>query len=163
MFSLGHLGPIKGHDDSIKAMPRIMSRFSNVRLYIAGDRSPEDHERLHSLIEELNLQGVVILLGQIANSLEWMQACDIFLQPSREEAFGLAFLEAGLCSKPTVSTLIGRIPEIVIDGETGYLTNTLNPDGLADRVITLLASEDDMTTKGAAAKRHITKNFNLSV
>jgi len=162
LFSLGHLGPIKGHDDSIKAIPRIRSRFPDVRLYIAGDGLAEDHERLHSLIEERHLQGVVILLGQITNSLEWMQACDIFLQPSREEAFGLVFLEAGLCSKPTVSTLVGGVPEIIVDGETGHLVSTLNPDGLAEKVIELLASEEDIATMGAAAKQYIEKNFVLS-
>ncbi len=162
LFSLGHLGPIKGHEDSIKAMPKIRSRFPDVRLFIAGDGLAEDHERLHALIEERHLQGAVILLGQITNSLEWMQACDIFLQPSREEAFGLVFLEAGLCGKPTVSTLIGGIPEIIVDGETGHLVSTLNPDGLAKKVVELFASEEDMAAMGAAAKQYIAKHFMLS-
>ena len=162
LLSLGHLGPIKGHEDSIKAMPAIRDRFPETRLYIGGDGLAEDHERLHALIEELSLQGVVILLGQITNSLEWLQACDIFLQPSREEAFGLVFLEAGFCAKPSVSTAIGGIPEIIIDGETGYLVNTHHPDEVAEKVIALIASEQDRLAMGDAAKRHISKNFGLS-
>ena len=162
LFSLGHLGPIKGHEDSIKAMPAIRSRFPEARLYIAGDGLAEDHERLHALIEELSLQGVVILLGQITNSLEWLQACDIFLQPSREEAYGLVFLEAGLCAKPSVSTAIGGIPEIVIDGETGYLVNTRSPSEVAEKVNALIASEPERLAMGEAAKRYVRKNFDLS-
>lgn len=162
LFSLGHLGPIKGHEDSIKAMPAIRNKFPEARLYIAGDGLAEDHERLHALIEDLSLQGVVILLGQITNSLEWLQACDIFLQPSREEAYGLVFLEAGLCAKPSVATAIGGIPEIVIDGETGYLVNTRSPSEVAEKVNELIASESDRLSMGEAARRYISKNFDLS-
>jgi glycosyltransferase involved in cell wall biosynthesis len=162
LFSLGHLGPIKGHEDSIKAMPAIRSRFPEAKLYIAGAGLAEDHERLHALIEKLSLQGVVVLLGQITNSLEWLQACNIFLQPSREEAFGLVFLEAGLCAKPTVSTAVGGIPEIIVDGETGYLVNTLNPDAVAEKVNVLLASEQERLDMGEAARQHICKNFSLT-
>jgi len=161
LLSLGHLGPIKGHEDSIRAMALIKPEFPNCRLYIAGDGEITDHERLHELIESLNLQGDVILLGQITNALDWMMACDIFLQPSREEAFGLVFLEAGLCRKPTVATRVGGIPEIIEDGVNGYLVQPNAPDQLADRILQLLSSKEKMDTMGESASDIVSQRFDL--
>lgn len=162
IFSLGHLGSIKGHDDSIKALSIVKRKFRDAKLYIAGDGSEADHERLHLLIEELKVQNSVILLGQITNALEWMQACDLFLQPSLEEAFGLVFLEAGLCKKPTIATTVGGIPEIIDDGVTGYLVSPQKPDALAEKIITLLSSEERMQQMGDAAHAKVKQHFVLS-
>lgn len=161
ILSLGHLGPIKGHDESIRALSLIKKDFRNAKLYIGGDGSEADSERLHTLIEELKLQDSVILLGQITNSLEWMKACDIFLQPSREEAFGLVFLEAGLCKKPTVATRVGGIPEIIVDGVTGFLVKPFRPDQIAEKLSALLCSHELMETMGNAARLRVEQEFNL--
>ncbi len=162
LFSLGHLGPIKGHEDSIEAVALLRKKNSSIRLYIAGDGLAADYERLHEQIDRLNLRGSVVLLGQITNAMEWMQACDIFLQPSREEAFGLVFLEAGLCSKPTVATDIGGIPEIIVNDKTGYLVKTHSPSLLADKLEELINSNDKLKSMGKAARLHIIQNFSLS-
>lgn len=161
IFSLGHLGPIKGHEDSIKAMAIVKSVYTDCRLYIGGDGTIADHERLHELIEKMHLQGDVIMLGQITNSLEWMMACDIFLQPSREEAFGLVFLEAGLCEKPSVSTRVGGIPEILTDGQNGYTVKTHSPEELAARILELYSEPGKIEEMGASAKKIVTERFDL--
>jgi len=162
LLSLGHLGTIKGHDDSIRAMVQIREQFPDTYLYIGGDGTVQDHERLHSLIEELNLQGFVILLGQITNGLEWLMACDIFTLPSREEAFGLVFLEAGLCAKPTVATRVGGIPEIIQHEKTGYLVKPQHFDELAVRIIELLSNEEKRRRMGRLAREHVLAHFDLN-
>ncbi len=162
ILSLGHLGTIKGHDDSIRAIALIKEKIPDVKLYIGGDGESTDYERLHSLIEELHLQDTAILLGQVTNAMEWMEACDIFLQPSLEEAFGLVFIEAGLCGKPSIATRVGGIPEIIVEGKSGYLVKPHDPDAIANRALELLGSEQLMADFGKFADQYVQENFLLS-
>lgn len=162
ILSLGHLGSIKGHDDSIAALAKIKPEFPNVKLYIGGDGTQADYRRLSLLVERLELQDSVTLLGQIINPIEWIIASDIFLQPSREEAFGLVFLEAGACKKPTIATRVGGIPEIIEDGVTGYLVETHQPDSIAEKLVSLLSDEKKAIAMGNRAYTRIMSKFLLS-
>ena len=162
ILSLGHLGPIKGHDDSIQAISLVKKKIPGIKLYIGGDGEIADYERLHTLIENLKLQDSAILLGQVINSLEWMEACDIFLQPSLEEAFGLVFIEAGLCRRPCIATNVGGIPEIIVDGQSGFLVNPHDHEAIASRILDLLESVGKRQTMGEAAFNHVQQNFLLS-
>lgn len=162
LFSLGHLGSIKGHDDSIAAMVSIKKQFPEAKLFIAGDGSNEDYERLHSLIDALQLSKSVTLLGQIGKPELWLWACDVFLLPSREEGFGLVFIEAGYCSKATVTTRVGGIPDIVIDGETGLLCAPSHPDQLADNILKLLKHPGLAKKMGQNARKRVQTGFDLN-
>ncbi len=162
ILSLGHLGTIKGHDDSIRALALVRARIPEVKLYIGGDGDSTEYERLHSLIEELQLQDSAILLGQVSNAMEWMMACDIFLQPSIEEAFGLVFIEAGLCKKPCIATRVGGIPEIILEGKSGFLVKPHDVEAIAARILELLESEDKLARMGNFAYQNILENFLLS-
>lgn len=136
----------------------LANNHPEVTLYIAGDGSEADFERLNLLIQQHRFQQQVTLLGQITNSMEWMQACDIFLQPSREEGFGLVFVEAGLCGKPTITTHVGGIPDI-INNETGYLVEPQQPAKIAKCISVLLNDPDKAMHLGDAAKRRINQHF----
>lgn len=166
IFSAGHLGPIKGHDDSINALALLKQSspalFKQLHLYIAGDGSESDYQRLKDLIKKAQLTDKVTLLGQITNIMEWMQACDIFLQPSREEGFGLVFIEAGLCHKPTLATHVGGIPDIIINGETGYLVEPENPAMLANRLSELLTDTEKAKQICQQAYERTLEHFLLS-
>ena len=162
ILSLGHLGEIKGHEESIKAVAAMHRLEPGVRLYIGGDGSQADYDRLNALIEELNVQEAVILLGQITNVIEWLHACDVFLQPSREEAFGLVFIEAGLCKRPTIATKVGGIPEIIADGETGYLVDVNSPQQIEEKLTELFSSPEKCSRMGQAAYDRVVDNFILT-
>lgn len=161
LLSVGHLGPIKGHDDSIAALAMLQRQGRSARLYIAGDGDESDYQRLRKLVVELDLEHAVTLLGQVGNVQEWLQACDVFLQPSREEAFGLVFLEAGLAAKPTVATAVGGIPEIVEHGETGLLVPPEDPAAIAAAIEKLLGDREVAAAMGAAARTRIVENFSI--
>ena len=161
-LSLGHLGPIKGHEDSIRAIAQVREQVPGIRLYIAGDGAPGDYTRIEGLIGELGLEERVTLVGQVANPLDWLAACDVFLLPSIEEAFGLVFLEAGLCGRPAIGTRIGGIPEIIRDGVTGYLVDPGDPEAISKRLLSILESPDAADRMGVAARKHVTGNFLLN-
>lgn len=162
VLSLGHLGPIKGHDDSIRAVAKLTAKYPDIRLYIAGDGAIQDRQRLTTLIKELQLGEHVTLLGQISQALQWMKACDIFLQPSREEGFGLVFLEAGACEKPVIATHVGGIPDIIESGKTGILVAPEQPEEIATALDKLLGNPDIRSSYGKEACMRVTQHFNLN-
>ena len=67
---------------------------------------------------------------------------DLFLLPSESESFGLAALEAMACEVPVIATLAGGLPEVVVDGETGYLCPVGDVEGMAAAALRLLSDED---------------------
>ncbi|MGY5450632.1 glycosyltransferase family 4 protein [Agarivorans sp. MS3-6] len=158
LFSAGHLGRIKGHQDTIKAFKQISDQY-DCQLYIAGSGSNKETKVLKRYRDKLHLQDQVHFLGQISNASLWMDAADIFVQPSREEAFGLVFIEAGLHHTPVVATNVGGIPDIIISGETGYLVPVASPDALVEALRSLIESSQLREQFGAAAEQRIKSNF----
>lgn len=161
LLSLGHLGAIKGHDYTLAALEIVVKRFPDVHLYIGGDGQPEDRERLRTLIQKYGLKDCVTLLGEVANAFELFTACDVFVQPSLEEAFGLVFIEAGAHGKATVATSVGGIPDIVIDNETGILVPPGDSSALALAIIKLLEKPEWTAQLGRNARERIVANFSL--
>ena len=90
---------------------------------------------VHERIEFLGKQG----RGQVAKLLH---CCDVFVQPSRSETFGIAIIEAMACKKPVVATRVGGIPEIIENGKNGILVEPDNPDALAEAIMTVLKNKD---------------------
>ncbi|WP_394171952.1 glycosyltransferase family 4 protein [Thalassotalea litorea] len=138
LFSLGHLGEIKGHQHTICALQYIDN--PNVHLYIAGSGSESEKSELKALVAKHQLQDRVHFIGQTNIANQWMQACDIFIQPSLEEAFGLVFIEAGSYSKPVIATNVGGIKDIILNNQTGLLVEPGQPEEIA-AAITLLQSD----------------------
>lgn len=159
ILSVGHLGPIKGHDDSIEAFSHVVRVYPDAYLYIAGDGSEGDFKRLQKLIATHSLSHAVTLLGQVSDVAARFDACDIFLQPSREEAFGLVFIEAGIHGKPVVATRIGGIPEIVVDQETGLLVDIASPEALAEAIMRLCNDAELRNEMGLAGARRVSEHF----
>ena len=160
VFSAGHLGEIKGHDISIQALSMI-DPPDRPHLYIAGDGSPQEYARLQQLIHSLQLDNQVTLLGQVSNPMHWMIACDIFLQPSLEEGFGLVFVEAGCCSRPCIATAVGGIKDIIIDHETGLLVPPGSATAVKDALAQLLHNPEFSQELGHNAQRRVQQQFTL--
>lgn len=160
LVSIGHLGYIKGHQDTLTALANLKS--DNIHLYIAGDGSAEEKEKLNQQIASLALQNKVTFLGQISNPQQWLCACDIFIQPSIEEAFGLVFIEAGAQGKPVIATNVGGIKEIIIDGITGLLVKPSSPKALTEACQQLVDSPEQRNKMGLAAYERVKNNFSIT-
>lgn len=164
LLSIGHLGHIKGHQDTIAALSilKIQELPYNIHLYIAGDGNSAEKQKLDDQINQLKLENNVTFLGQITNATQWLIACDIFVQPSIEEAFGLVFIEAGAQAKPVISTTVGGIKEIILHEETGYLIAPESPNELADALQRLILSPELRTTLGKQAYLRVQENFSIN-
>lgn len=161
LLSIGHLGKIKGHQDTIAALSSLVTDHKNIHLYIAGEGSKDEKDNLLALVKYLSLNNYITFLGQIHNAPQWLEACDIFVQPSIEEAFGLVFAEAGAKSKPVVATHVGGIKEIIINGETGHLVPPSAVEKLTQALKRLLESSEERKLFGENGYLRISTQFSI--
>lgn len=131
--------PVKRVADTVRLLARILPKVP-AKLLLVG----EGPERLfvQQLVRELKLTNHVLFLGQ-QDYLEKLLACvDLFLLPSETESFGLVALEAHACGVPVIASRTGGIPEVVLDGETGFLVPVGEIGEMADRAERLLTDPD---------------------
>jgi glycosyltransferase involved in cell wall biosynthesis len=146
----------KGHGVALDALRRLVERLPQVRLIIAGD-GPTAAEVARMAAP---LGDAVVLAGYRDDVMEFLDATDVLLHPSRTEAFPTALLEAMAASVPVVATRVGGIPEIVVHGRTGVL---VEPPPLADRfadaLLPLLCDADLRRRMGVAGRRRFEEEF----
>ncbi|TLU65777.1 glycosyltransferase family 4 protein [Thalassotalea litorea] len=152
LFSLGHLGEIKGHHHTIDALQYLDN--PKVHLYIAGSGEEGEKLALRKRVAKHQLQERVHFIGQTDIADEWMQACDIFVQPSLEEAFGLVFIEAGSFAKPVIATSVGGIKEIILNNQTGLL---VKPGQSKEIAAAIEALEGDKSIRQSLGEKGFTR------
>src|SRR5690606_8948855 len=99
-----------------------------------------ERKNMEDLSRKLNLFDSIRFLGKQDAIEELLSISDVFLLPSATESFGLAALEAMACEVPVVSSNAGGIPEVNIDGETGFLCPVGDIQEMADKTILLLTN-----------------------
>jgi len=127
----------------------LLMRGYNVELHIAG--SGKQATYLKDLAHELGITERVIFEGKVPNSRlkELYRECDIFVLPSivdsrgETEGLGVVLLEALSYQMPVVASDVGGIPDIIKDGETGYLAKQKDPQSLADKIITVMENHEN--------------------
>ena len=139
---VGRLHPLKGVNYLIEAMSAIIRKNPKVKLLLVGDG--EERQNLGNLVIDQGLSKCVTFIGQIPNEKvsQYMAASDVFVLPSLSEGFGVVNLEAMACGLPIVATNVGGIPEIVKDGENGFLVEPENSVEIAEKVLMLLENDD---------------------
>ncbi|MCI0463891.1 MAG: glycosyltransferase family 4 protein [Gemmataceae bacterium] len=138
---LANLAPHKGQETAIRAVALLKQRRVDVACWLAGvERGGEESftARLRGLIGELGVGDRVRLLGQRRDAPDLLRAADFFLLPSTSEGLPLSVLEAQASKVPVLAAPTAGIPDVVRDGETGFLIAADDAVGYADRLQTLL-------------------------
>jgi N-acetyl-alpha-D-glucosaminyl L-malate synthase BshA len=130
--------PVKRIMDVLEIFERV-SRVIPSRLLMVGDGP--DRSRAEAFCRDHGLRERVFFLGNIPNLEEVVGAADLFLLPSDAESFGMAALEAMASEVPVIGTRAGGLPEVVIDGETGFLLPVGDIDAMAERAIEILSDD----------------------
>ena len=137
IVSVGRLSRRKGFDQVIRALPLLARRGLDVRYAAIG--IGEDRAYLESLADELGVAGSVHFLGHVSpdDLPRWYNAADVVTMPNREingdtEGFGMVFIEAAACAKPTVAGLAGGTGAAVVDGVTGLRVDGASVDAVAE-------------------------------
>ena len=149
----GRLVPLKGADDLVRAMAIAVRQVPGARLLMAGDGP--DRPRIERLIDDHGVRGAVTMLGHVPRprldevlGAAWVQAI-----PSRYlEPFTNTAAEAMMRGTAVVATATGGTPEIVGEGETGFLVPPGEPAGLAERLVQLLRNRELAEQMGAKAR-----------
>ena len=131
--------PVKRVEDVIRVFHRLVQDGMAVNLLLAGDGP--DRASAERLARELGVCGRIRFLGKQEPIEELLSIADVFLIPSGSETFGLAALEAMACSVPVVSSHIGGLPELNVDGETGFLCPLGDIEALTEKTRAILSDD----------------------
>mgnify|MGYP003594854306 FL=1 len=132
----------------VKRIPDVINVFFKIqnqipaKLMLVGD-GPE-RENAERLVADLGIEDKVIFFGNSNEIDQILSYSDLFLLPSETESFGLAALEAMAWSVPVISTNNGGLPEVNLDGFSGYLSDVGNIDEMANRAISILKNNDTL-------------------
>lgn len=159
--TVGRLDPIKNQKMMIKALKIVQQNYPDTFLVIVGD-GPE-RVNLESLASQLNLSSRVIFTGFREDIHHYLKIMDIFLLTSFSEGTAITLLEAMASSLPCIVTNVGGNPEIVKDGETGFVIPSDDEKALAEKICMLFRDRDtDMIEKmGREGRRRFGENFTV--
>jgi N-acetyl-alpha-D-glucosaminyl L-malate synthase BshA len=141
---------VKRPVDCIEILAKIKNKGGKARLIMVGD-GPE-RSACYYRAEQLNVKDDTVFVGKQANIADYLGVADVFLLPSELESFGLAALEAEACEVPVIATRIGGIPEVVTDGETGFLSDIGDTEKMSDDVMKFLNDEEMRENFGKKAR-----------
>ena len=137
-FIVGYAGRIienKGIFELLDAIKIIHDRDRSILLRICGDGKPSDIERMHQYIAEHKMQDYVQYMGFQKNMNQFYRSIHCLVAPSKvQEAFGLVLCEAMYCKVPVITSTSGAQVEIIENGTSGILLETVNSTSIADAI-----------------------------
>jgi glycosyltransferase involved in cell wall biosynthesis len=154
------LVPHKGQHDLIEAAAIVVRAVPDARFAILGDG--ELRESLERQIREHHLERHVFLAGFRDDAPAMTRDFDVFVMSSIHEGMCTALVDAMAASRPAVATAVGGLPEVVADGETGFLVPPRDPEALASRIIELLTDDALRARMGAAALKRARAQFSVA-
>ncbi|MBM7661276.1 N-acetyl-alpha-D-glucosaminyl L-malate synthase BshA [Bacillus mesophilus] len=150
---------VKRVPDVIRAFEKIQKHIPS-KLLLVGD-GPE-LTVVNRLVKEKGLQDQVLFLGKQDKLEDLYSMSDLKLLLSEKESFGLVLLEAMACGVPCIGTKIGGIPEVIIDGENGFLSDLGDVDMVSDKAISLLIDSTLHEKMAEVAMRRVREAFSSS-
>jgi glycosyltransferase involved in cell wall biosynthesis len=154
--------PGKGVELVIQALTEVMKIAPDIFYVVVGEGDLQP--RLEELARENSVSDRVIFSGPggLEQLKSYYSRADIYVMPSRQEGFGIVFLEAMVFGKPVIGGAYGGSPEIVQDGVTGFLVRPGDLETLTARLIQLLQDEALRVRMGSAARRRVEDSFTFA-
>jgi len=164
VFSVGRLSRRKGFDQMIRAVVLLREEGIPVRYVIGG--IGEDADYLDSLIAEHNVQDIVHRIGAVneADLPRWLNACDLFAMPNRDingdnEGFGMVFIEAAACGKPSLAGDAGGTGSAVLHEQTGLRVDGVETNNVVNGLRQLLTDSGQASAWGRAGLNRVQEKF----
>lgn len=159
ILTVAVLSPIKNIETLIDAFGRIQKEFPDFKLVIAGDGVSRKDLQLKAY--SLGLNDSVIFTGKLSPERvrEVMKDCYVFVLPSLSEGFGRVFIEAMALGKSVIGSNAGGIPEIIKDGENGFLIEPKDVDALTEKIKKLILEKNLAQSMGLNGRRFVKENF----
>jgi glycosyltransferase involved in cell wall biosynthesis len=157
IVTVANLRPEKNHETLIAAAAMLVRDFPDLRFQIVGD-GPRRHE-LEALVRERRLDQHVTFLGHREDVPRLLAEADIFVLPSRSEAFPNGALEAMAAGLPVIASAVGGLVDLIEPGRTGLLIDRANKDELADAIRRLLTSPHEAARLGDLARVTVIERY----
>jgi glycosyltransferase involved in cell wall biosynthesis len=157
--NVGALTPQKNHHDLIEAAALVVREVPDARFVILGEG--ELREALEQQIHRKHLERHVMLGGFRTNALAMIKGFDVFALSSTHEGLCTSLIDAMAASKPAVATAVDGVPEVLVDGETGFLVAPHDPHALAERLVRLLKEPALRARMGAAGLARARTTFTV--
>ncbi len=148
--------PLKRADDVLRVFSQVNEKIPCELVFI-GD-GPE-RSRVEKMVHELGLAAEVRFLGKQHNVADVLKQGDVFVLPSVTESFGLAALEALSCGVPVVASDVGGLPEVIQNGECGFLTPLGDLAAMSDAIVRMFSDEDLHARMSIAARKTALEHF----
>jgi len=168
ILSVGRLSRRKGFDMVVRSLPELISQGIAVRYALIG--IGEDHDYLINLSLELGVEDRVHLLGHASpeDLPRWYNACDIFAMPNREidgdtEGFGMVFLEAAACGKPTIAGQDGGTGAAILNDVTGIRVDGRQVGAVENALSRLLLASERSAEMGQQGFARVLADFSWEV
>jgi N-acetyl-alpha-D-glucosaminyl L-malate synthase BshA len=156
IMHISNFRPVKRVTDVVRAFKKMLDHV-NARLVLVG----EGPEKLSAagVAKQLGIADRVKYLGNFENIESLLPCADLIFQPSEHESFGLVPLEAMACKVPVLATASGGITEVVVHGETGYLTEVGDIEAMARYGVEILSNPEKAAAMGRAGREHAIATF----
>jgi len=160
---VGRLIPRKGLNFLVEAAKRVVKENADAVFIIVGNGPLRN--KLASDLERLNLSRNFIFMGDVAENMlpNLYNYADVFAFPSIQEGQGIALLEAEASAKPVVAFRVGGVKEAVSDGNSGFLVERGNSDGLAEAILNLLSNPSLRQSMGEKGREFVQHNFTWDI
>ena len=158
----GRLVSYKGLPLLLKVWNEIRYKHDNTILLLAGTGGLDMHnceKELRQYVNSVNLGPNVRFVGEVGNVEEYLQAADVFVFPTENEAFGASLLEAMACSLPVISTPVGAIKKMISNRENGLLIEPGNPLQLFEALDVVLSDRVEASRLGQTARKSVEDLF----
>lgn len=149
---------VKRPVDCVDIFAKVHEKVPNSRLLMVGDGN-ERSSAMHRA-SQLGVTDHTVFVGKQPNIVDYVSISDLLLLPSEQESFGLAALEAQACEVPVIATRVGGIPEVVVHGETGYLSEIANIEQMAADAVKLLKDDAMRAEFGKHAREYAISHYN---
>ena len=157
LVHVSNFRPVKRPVDCVEILARVLKKGINTRLIMVGDGSErtnvEHRARCLGVFEKCSF------VGKQPRSWTISRLSDVLLLPSDQESFGLAALEAMACEVPVIASRVGGIPEVVTDGETGFLSEVGDVTKMAEDAARLLSDETFRKQMGMRARESAVSRY----
>jgi N-acetyl-alpha-D-glucosaminyl L-malate synthase BshA len=161
LVHVSNFRPVKRPIDCVEILARVLQKGIKTRLVMVGDGSErtnvEHRARCLGIFEQCSF------VGKQPRIADYLSVSDVLLLPSDQESFGLAALEAMACEVPVIASRVGGIPEVVTDGETGFLSDVGDVEKMAADAANLLANEKLRTEMGKRARESAISRYRTDV
>ncbi|HYN86291.1 MAG TPA: N-acetyl-alpha-D-glucosaminyl L-malate synthase BshA [Pyrinomonadaceae bacterium] len=161
LVHVSNFRPVKRPVDCVEILARVRASVPRARLVMVGDGS--ERMAAEHRARCLGVESQCVFVGKQPRIVDYMSVADVLLLPSEQESFGLAALEAMACEAPVVASRVGGVPEVVTDGETGYLSEAGDVEKMARDAARLLSDEGARREMGARARREALARYSTDL